>query len=265
LECGDLSPLAGFDLKFRNRGVAKFAVIMPAAGKSIRFKDRYYKKPFVPLGGRAVWLHAAQKFLNRDDCVQLILAIAAEDREAFDLKFGANVAILGVDVVEGGGERADSVARGLEQVRSEVDYIAVHDAVRPCLADLWISQVFDAAVESGAAILAIPVTDTLKRVSRDETIEATLPRADLWAAQTPQVFRRELLVEAYAKRADTPVTDDAQLVEQAGHRVTIVRGSPLNVKVTTRQDLRLAEQALKVLPKPRLDGPAHPFADDRWR
>ena len=147
---------------------------------------------------------------------------------------------LGVDVVEGGGDRADSVVRGLDQVRPEVDYIAVHDAVRPCLADLWIGQVFDAAVESGAAILAIPVTDTLKRVGRDETIEATLPRADLWAAQTPQVFRRELLVEAYAKRADTPVTDDAQLVEQAGHRVTIVRGSPLNVKVTTRQDLRLA-------------------------
>jgi 2-C-methyl-D-erythritol 4-phosphate cytidylyltransferase len=245
--------------------VAKFAVIMPAAGRSIRFKDRHYKKPFAPLGGRAVWLHAAERFLNRDDCVQLILAVAREDREAFDLKFGANAAILGVDVVEGGGQRSDSVQRALDRTRSEVDYVAVHDAVRPCIADLWITQVFEAAVKSGAAILAIPVTDTLKRVRQDETIEATLPREHLWAAQTPQVFRRDLLVDAYAKRAGAAVTDDAQLVEQAGHPVSVVRGSPLNVKITTRQDLRLAEQALKVLPKPRFDGPIHPFADDRWR
>ena len=245
--------------------MAKFAVIMPAAGRSIRFKDRHYKKPFAPLGGRAVWLRAAEKFLNRDDCVQLILAVASEDREAFDLKFGANVAILGVDVVAGGEQRADSVQRALEGVRSEVDYVAVHDAARPCIADLWITQVFEAAVKSGAAILAVPLTDTLKRVRQDETIEATLPREHLWAAQTPQVFRRDLLVEAYAKRSGAAVTDDAQLVEQAGHCVTVVRGSPLNVKITTRQDLRLAEQALKVLPKPRLDGPIHPFADDRWR
>ena len=79
----------------------KFSLIMPAAGKSSRFKDRHYKKPFAPLDGRAVWLHSAEKFLNREDCAQLILVISAQDREMFDLKFWANAAILGVEVVEG--------------------------------------------------------------------------------------------------------------------------------------------------------------------
>ncbi len=94
----------------------------------------------------------------------------------------------------------------------------------------------------------------------------TVSREGLWEAQTPQVFRRELLVKAYAKRGGLQATDDAQLVERLGHKVTIVPGSPINLKITTREDLRLAEQALKALPKPKLLGPAHPFADDdMWR
>ena len=89
---------------------------------------------------------------------------------------------------------------------------------------------------------------------------------DLWEAQTPQVFRRELLVKAYAQRGGFAATDDAQLVERIGQKVTIVPGSPINLKITTREDLRLAEQALKALPKPKLLGPAHPFGDDdMWR
>ena len=85
--------------------MATFAVILPAAGKSSRFHDKHYKKPFVPLNDRAVWLHSAEKFLNRDDVKQVIIVISAEDHEDFHMKFGANVAILGIDVVEGGGER----------------------------------------------------------------------------------------------------------------------------------------------------------------
>jgi 2-C-methyl-D-erythritol 4-phosphate cytidylyltransferase len=91
--------------------VSTFAVILPAAGKSSRFRDKNYKKPFVPLAGRAVWLHVAEKFLNRDDVKQTILIISPDDREYFDFKFAGNAAILGVEVVEGGAERADSVER----------------------------------------------------------------------------------------------------------------------------------------------------------
>jgi len=245
--------------------VAKFAVIMPAAGRSSRFKDKYYKKPFAPLAGRAVWLHAAERFLGRDDVVQLILAIATEDREDFNFKFSSNVAILGIDVVSGGAERADSVARALEKVKPEADFICVHDAARPCLVDPWIDEIFSVARKTGAAIFAVPVAGTLKRVDAGGTIEETVSRERLWEAQTPQVFRRELLLEAYARRAGFSGTDDAQLVERIGHPVTVVPGSPINLKITTKEDQRLVEQALKALPKPKI-GPLHPFADnDMWR
>ena len=242
-----------------------FAVILAAAGKSSRFNDRNYKKPFAPLAGRPVWLHSAEKFLARKDVPQLVLVISAEDREYFMSKFGANVAILGVDVVDGGAERADSIQKALELVKPEIDFVAVHDAARPCIVDEWISEIFLTAVKTGAAIPAIPVGGTLKQVSGGTIVE-TVPRDGLWEAQTPQVFRRELLLKAYAQRAGFKATDDAQLVERLGHKVSIVPGSPINLKITTREDLRLAESALKALPKPKFGGPSHPFADDdMWR
>lgn len=246
--------------------MSKFAVILPAAGKSNRFKDKHYKKIFAPLDNRPVWLHAAERFVNRDDTLQTIVVIAAEDREYFDSKFGANIAILGIEVVEGGADRCDSVARALERVTPEADFVCVHDAARPCLADAWITKVYEAAETGGAAILAVAVAGTLKRVGTDRTIDQTVSREGLWEAQTPQVFRRELLLEAYAKRESFQATDDAQLVERIGHSVAVVPGSPLNVKIATKEDLRFAAQALKALPKPKLLGPAHPFADDdKWR
>ncbi len=246
--------------------MSSFAVILPAAGKSTRYHDKNYKKPFAPLDGRAVWLHSAERFLNRKDVIQTILVIAREDRDYFNFKFASNAAILGIEVVDGGPERADSVENALARVKPQAEYVCVHDAARPCLVDEWIDRVFQAAVESGAAILAIPITGTLKRVGSNRRIEETVTRTNLWEAQTPQVFRRSLLIEAYANRAGFAATDDAQLVERLGKPVAVVQGSPLNLKITTKEDLRLAEAALKALPKPKLSGPAHPFAeDDLWR
>jgi 2-C-methyl-D-erythritol 4-phosphate cytidylyltransferase len=243
-----------------------FAVILPAAGQSRRFHDKAYKKPFAPLGGRAVWLHSAERFMNRSDVKQVIVCVAAEDRDLFDMKFGANIAILGVQVIEGGQHRTDSVQRALERVKNEIEFVAIHDAARPCIADPWIDDVFAAAARDGAAILAAPINATLKRVDQKKRITETIDRESLWEAQTPQVFRRQLLVDAYANRGREPVTDDAQLVERLGHAVTIVPCSQLNLKITTRDDLKLAEQVLKVLPKPKLEGFQHPFADDNlWR
>ncbi|MBN2473472.1 MAG: 2-C-methyl-D-erythritol 4-phosphate cytidylyltransferase [Pirellulales bacterium] len=245
--------------------MAKFSVILPAAGRSSRFKDKHYKKPFAPLAGRAIWLHSAERFLGRDDVVQTILVISPEDRGDFNFKFSSNVAILGIEVVDGGAERADSVEAALARVTPKADFVCVHDAARPCLTDVWIDTIFQAAEKTEAALFAIPITGTLKRVAADQTIEATVSRAGLWEAQTPQVFRRELLLEAYAKREGFSATDEAQLVERLGHPVTVVPGSPLNLKIATKEDQRLAEQALKALPKPKL-GPLHPFADDdMWR
>ena len=160
----------------------------------------------------------------------------------------------------------DSIANALPHVRPDVDFVAVHDAARPCLATEWIDQVFAAAEKSGAAILAIPISGTLKRVGNDRRIVETVARAGLWEAQTPQVFRRPLLLDAYARRGGEPATDDAELVQRLGHPVTIVPGSPINLKITTREDLQFAAHALKALPKPKILGPSHPFADDDlWR
>jgi len=245
--------------------MARFAVILPAAGKSSRFKNKTNKKPFASLDGRAVWLHAAEKFINRDDVCQVILVISSEDRELFDLKFSSNVAILGIDVVEGGDERADSVEKALAKVKADADYVCIHDAARPCLAEEWVDDIFAAAAKLGAVLFATPIAGTIKRTDDGRQILETVPREGLWEAQTPQVFRRELILEAYAKRSGEAATDDAALVERLGHAVTIVPGSPLNLKITTSTDLRLAEQVLNVLPKPKLNTPAHPFADDMWR
>lgn len=246
--------------------MSRFAVILAAAGQSSRFHDKNYKKPFAPLADRAVWLHSAERFLHRDDVAQLLLVISPDDREYFNFKFSSNVAILGIEVVTGGAQRSDSVQNALARVKPEIEFVAVHDAARPCIADEWISRVFDSAERNGAAILALPVRGTLKRVSKESTIDETVARTGLWEAQTPQVFRRDLLLEAYAARGDFDATDDAQLVERLGKPVHVVEGSPVNIKITTREDLRLAEQALKALPKPKFHGPSHPFADDdMWR
>ncbi len=204
--------------------MATYSVILAAAGKSSRFRDKHYKKPFAPLADRAVWIHSAEKFLNRDDVKQLIIIISPEDRETFDAKFSANVAILGIQVVAGGQEREDSIANALPHVRPDVDFVAVHDAARPCLATEWIDQVFAAAETSGAAILAIPVSGTLKRVGNDRRIVETVSRAGLWEAQTPQVFRRAIAARrvcppwwrAGHRRRGAGPTDGAPRHDRAG-------------------------------------------------
>lgn len=244
--------------------MARFAVILPAAGKSTRFHQKR-KKTFVDLKGRAVWLRAAELFVNRDDVVQTLVVVSPEDLDWFKEKFAPNLAFMNVDIIPGGSERADSVRNALARVRPEADFVAVHDAARPLLVAEWIDRVFRAAEQTGAAILATPVTSTLKRARPDGTIDETVSRAALWAAQTPQVFRRQLLLEAYAKQGTLQPTDEAQLLEQQGVPITLVEGSPLNIKITTNDDFRLAEVALDALPKPKGLRALHPFADEEPR
>jgi 2-C-methyl-D-erythritol 4-phosphate cytidylyltransferase len=243
--------------------MAQFAVILPAAGGSTRFKDKE-KKPFAQLDGRAVWLRSAELFITRPDVCQCLIVVATADMEVFKRRYGANLAFMNVQVVTGGAERFDSVANALAEVKPEADLVAIHDAVRPCLTSALIDAVFARAAQTGAALLAVPVPDTLKQVDSKHQVQATVPRKGLWLAQTPQVFRRDWLTEAYANRVKLgkDITDDAQLVEAAGHPVTVVEGSPSNIKLTTRGDLPLADAILKSLPKPKPSGPIHPFAEE---
>ena len=245
--------------------MGKFAVILPAAGRSSRFGDPKQKKVYAELDGRAVWLRAVEPFVNREDVTQILLVIAPDDRELFERRFRPNTAFLGVRVVDGGAERSESVARALEAVDPDCDFIAVHDAARPCLTSDLVDAVFAAALEHGAALLAVPVSDTVKRVNAGMLAVETVPRHDLYLAQTPQVFRRDWLEAAYARRAEvgSTVTDDTQLVEALGHTCAVVEGSTMNLKITTGSDLRLAAAVLQAQAKAAArSGPAHPFADE---
>ena len=159
--------------------MAKFAVILPAAGRSSRFHDKSYKKPFAPLANKAVWLHSAERFLGpqrrgADDSGHC----ARGPRPISMFKFSANIAIP--------GHRSDRRRRGagrlgrgrLARVKPQADFVCVHDAARPCLTDAWIDEIFAAAEKTGAAIFAIPVAGTLKRVGADHTIEETVSREE---------------------------------------------------------------------------------------
>jgi 2-C-methyl-D-erythritol 4-phosphate cytidylyltransferase len=247
--------------------MSRFAVILPAAGKSSRFGDRE-KKVFTALAGKPVWLRSAEMFVNRADVCRTFLVVAPEDQELFQIRFGAHASLLGVEIVAGGAERFDSVAAALALVPADIDLVAIHDAARPCLTGSLVDTVFAAAAKTGAAMLALPVSDTVKKADDHGKVESTIPRRGLWLAQTPQVFRREWLVSAYAartKKGPQEITDDAQLIEAAGHAVYLVTGSSANVKITTREDLALAEALLASRPKPQAPRPIHPFADEaQW-
>ncbi len=239
----------------------KFGVILPAAGKSSRFSKNLRKKPFVDLKGRAIWLRALEHFVNRSDVAKTVVVISPEDREYFTTKFQPNLAFMDVEVVDGGVERADSVLNGLAHMGDDIDFVAVHDAARPLLTKKWVDLVFEAAAAHEAAILGIPVTSTMKRVNKGR-IEETVSRDQMWLAQTPQVFRKELLLKAYEKRGDFQPTDEAQLVERLGVPVHIVEGSAMNLKVTTADDFRMAEALVDHLPKESLPKTLHPFSDE---
>lgn len=242
--------------------MAKFAVILPAAGRSSRFRDRE-KKPFTNLDGRPVWMRCAELFVTRADVCQTIIIVAPADQETFKRRNGAHLAFMGVQVADGGNERHDSIANALALLKPEAEFVAIHDAVRPCVTEEMISNVFAKAESTGAALLAAPVSDTVKQVDGQQKIQATLPRQGMWLAQTPQVFRRDWLLEAYSGRGTVKdVTDDAQLVEAAGHPVYVVESNLTNVKITTKADLILAEAVLKARPKPKPTGPIHPFAEE---
>jgi 2-C-methyl-D-erythritol 4-phosphate cytidylyltransferase len=219
---------------------ARVGALLLCAGKGERL-GRGEPKALVPLAGRPLFVWSLEA-LERTPAIETITVVGPVTR------LRAALAESGVQPVkvaawsEGGRERQDSVARGLAALPA-CELVAVHDAARALASDALIARVVAAALEGGAAIAALPVDDTLKRATL-ETIEDTVPRAGLWRAQTPQVFRRDWLEAAHAA-AGGRATDDAALVEAQGRRVRLVRGEALNFKITTAEDLELAEAWLE--------------------
>jgi len=241
------------------------AAIICAAGASSRFGGKR-KKAFVDVAGRAVFLRSVEIFANRNDVKQILLGISPEDEELVNIKWGPNLKFFDTTIFRGGDERFDTVNKGIELVKDDIDFIAVHDACRCCVTAELIDEVIAAAVEKGAAILACPVTATIKE-AQDNTITRTVDRENLYEAQTPQVVAVELLKRAYEnlKHLDqSKVSDDAQLVEALGDKVTIVEADSSNIKITRQSDIAIAEAILKSRPKLTPKGPVGPYIEAQW-
>ena len=222
------------------RSGGRVAAIIPAAGAGRRMGGRTPKQ-FLRLTTAPVLLVTLGHFA-RHPAVGSIVVVAPAAHTGRVARLVRSLARrLPVTVVPGGPERQDSVRRGLAAVPEAADIVLVHDAVRPFVSPALITAVIDAARRHGAAICALPVRETVKRVV-DGYVESTVDRSALWAVQTPQAFRAALLREAHdkARRDAFRGTDEAMLVERLGHPVRVVPGSEENVKLTTPGDLRRA-------------------------
>jgi 2-C-methyl-D-erythritol 4-phosphate cytidylyltransferase len=224
-----------------SRGSSDVEVILVAGGTGRRFGGAVPKQ-FQPLGGSPMIAVVASRFVGIPEVAGLIVVVADEQRERCSRLLESIE--LPIRFASAGPERQLSVANGIAALDPGSTLVAVHDAARPLVRPTDVAACIAAARTSGAAILATPVPDTVKRV-HDGRIVATVERGDLWLAQTPQIFATDLLRRAHAEAPRGEVlTDDAALVERLGVAVTIVPGHPSNRKITTPEDLAWAESTL---------------------
>ena len=218
------------------------ALIIAAAGSSSRMGTGIDKQ-FVMLNGQPVLWHTINVFLQLPQVRQLLVTVSPGNAERVAALLQTAVTDIPWQIVPGGAERQYSVQNALSRVDSSMDLVIVHDGARPFVEKDCVLESMRLAGQFGAAIVAVPVKDTIKSADQSAVVRQTLDRSSLWQVQTPQTFRRELLQQAYAQAAAAGVlaTDDAALVERAGGEVRLVRGSYNNFKVTTPEDLLLAE------------------------
>ena len=225
---------------------APISLIIPAAGQSTRFGGAV-RKVFRPLGGRVMFLQTLGRFLPRQDIRQILLAFPADDLESIRSDYAIHLSEERIELLAGGRRRCDTVAGAIEAVDDRAALILIHDAARPFVDQALIDRVIQAASESGAAVPGVPLQDTLKRGDKQGRVLETIDRHQLHRIQTPQAFDVALLrraVGAWDRR--TEVTDDAQWVELLGEPVRLVAGSGHNFKITTAEDLALAEAMLSL-------------------
>jgi 2-C-methyl-D-erythritol 4-phosphate cytidylyltransferase len=225
--------------------------IIPAAGLGTRMAAAgarpHTSKQFSELAGVPILLHTLRKFAAAPTVTEIYLAVRQAEAKNFLERMEADHLPKPVRIVEGGENRQQSVSHALAAVKaSEDDIVLVHDAVRPFVDQEIIDNVIEAVAKHGAAVAGTPAVDTIKQVERTAegaVIRATIPRAQIVMAQTPQGFRYGLLKKAFdeAERDGFSGTDESSLVERSGHEVVVVMGSPRNIKITTPADMELAE------------------------
>ena len=220
--------------------------LVPAAGRGLRMGGSVPKQ-FLSIGGEPLIVQSLRVLQAAPVIDQIILAVPSADIEYCENEIVARYRFTKVTkVVAGGAERQDSVRYALAQVPSDTDIVLIHDAVRRFVTQRMIDEVVAAARKEGAAIVALPMRDTVKHVRIDGMIERTVDRAPLWLAQTPQAFRRDWIETAHRKGHTEGVraTDDAFLVEWLGYSVSVVEGSGENIKVTRPEDMVIGEAIL---------------------
>lgn len=221
-------------------------LIIPAAGSGSRM-NLDVPKPFLEIGGVTILAHTIRAFTNIGSVSRLIVPTTRSNIEVVKSIIQSEGIDIEYDVIEGGDERQYSIKNALDLIKHDFGLVTIHDAVRPFVKPAQIMDCISKADEKGAAIVAVPVKDTIKKLSPDYVIESTPDRSKLWQAQTPQIFRTSLIREAYQIAIDTGFlgTDDASLVENIGHEVFVVEGDRLNFKITYPLDLQLATLLLE--------------------
>ena len=223
----------------------KVAAIVAAAGKGERLKSKV-RKPFVALGKEPILLHALRVLDNSNLIGEIIVVAHQADLPKARLLIKKAKLKKFKEIVAGGKRRMDSVKNGLAAISEDADYVIIHDGCRPFIDNKMISSVLDAAGVFGAAIAGVPVKPTIKEVEKGNFVAATLKREALVDVQTPQAFRKDILLRAYDRAfvEGAIATDDAALVERLGIKVKVVDGSYRNIKITTPEDLRYAKMLM---------------------
>lgn len=227
-------------------GAMRAIAIIPAAGRSTRFGGDIPKQ-YALCHGRPVYEHTLARFEAAGTIAGVMLVVAAERVEAVRASLSKRFPKI-LAVVAGGRTRQASVANGFRAIADSCDVVVVHDVARPLVTPGLIDRCVEVAAQCGAAIVACQASDTVKRVKAGGAVDTTLPREMIWLAQTPQAARWDLFHRALtqAEASGFVGTDEAALLEAIGERVTIVAGSKWNVKITTPEDLAVAEALLKV-------------------
>jgi 2-C-methyl-D-erythritol 4-phosphate cytidylyltransferase len=223
------------------------AAIIVAAGKGVRMQDSL-RKQYLPLAGLPILAHTLTVFGKCDLVSHIYLVIPRDDFDFCREHILDRIKLVGnVKLVAGGARRQDSVYRGLQQVDPDCSIVIIHDGVRPFVQHDQIVACINGAGKFGSCILGIPAYDTLKQVDKSGNIVNTTARDAIWLAQTPQVFRHELIKKAHdqARMDGYQGTDDASLVERMGAAVRIIRGSRSNIKITNKEDLKIARALLE--------------------
>lgn len=222
----------------------KVSAIVPAAGVGIRLQSSAIK-PFIKLNGEPLIIHTLRAVARHPFINEIVVVFHAGHIHTLRALLEKKRIKKIKAIVEGGPTRTQSVNNGLRCLGSS-DYVLIHDGARPFVQQKTITDVISAARRYGAAIAGIPATSTLKKINTTtRKVVSTLRRQEIWAIQTPQVFKKDILNRAYEKAHGIDAPDDAFLVERLGCRVAVVMGSALNIKITTPQDLFIARALMR--------------------